>query len=306
MSSIEFGTYDTQTQSITTSPRYEYKYNRSGNLTTLIDLRNYDEYYYHYDLVGRVKSVRKDDGDVLSYDYDNAGNLSIYTYDIAGYTRSINYNYHFDELTPNDIGMYNQTVIDVGSENFVKDYQFESDRLRRLSGIQLSLDNNTPENDADDTILNSIIVQYFDNVPEVVQGNISQRIKSVSQITKSSVLSQTLTYNSMGYIEVITNQSNKDLEFYYDNKGQLKRENNEIEGYTYTYNYDNYGNMTSKLTYNNYSSGNGSLNMPAYVYAYTYDSVWKDKLKTVIYKTPMGPNISEETYTYDNAGNVKK
>jgi RHS repeat-associated protein len=81
----------------------------------------------------------------------------------------------------------------------------------------------------------------------------------------------------------------------------LIRENNQVANKTITYSYDNYGNVTSQMTYSFTTSQ--SLPQPSFMETFTYDSVWKDRLYQ--YKYWIGTTLNyTQTYSYDNAGNV--
>lgn len=273
--------------------RYEYQYNQSGVLAVLIDLRDNQEYYYNYDLVGRIKRVTNQDGDLITYDYDNAGNLHIYTFDIQGYSRNTTFDFSLQD------GRYDETT----TGNLVKDYVFEGettktdysdDGLHRLEQITLTLSSTT---------LNAISYSYFEGT-EVTHGDISGRVKSITQVFDSGTYSQTMEYTEQGFIKKITNQSSQILEFFYDEKDQLIRENNQIDNYTYIYDYDDYGNRTS-MKYYSYKSGNSILGSLYETRSYTYYNDWKDKLKTYSVSYHFEPEYNYTiAYNYDNSGNV--
>lgn len=68
------------------------------------------------------------------------------------------------------------------------------------------------------------------------------------------------------------------VNYVYDDKGQLIRVNDSIIGKSYTYEYDERGNITAKSEYE-YSTDNlGSISNSI---GYHYDTVWQDKLITV-------------------------
>ena len=277
--------------------RFEYSYNQSGILTLLKDNQSNMEYYYSYDLMGRIQKVTNQTGDTISYDYDNAGNISLYDYDISGYSREVSYNYDLQT------GIYLDTKYSIGTEIFLKTYLYETGDIKLLVGEQLTLDNGTPTNEVDDTVLNTIVVSYFEGT-EVVNGNISERIKSITQIFSSGYISQTIEYNNQSFITKITNQDSDVIEFYYDDLDQLYRENNESDDYTYIYIYDDYGNLELQYYYA-FTLGNGSLGLPTFYEIYTYDTVWKDKIDTVECGIPMDQTSEYTiTYNYDDWGNL--
>lgn len=273
--------------------RYEYQYNQSGVLTVLKDLRDNQEYYYNYDLVGRIRKVTNQDGDVITYDYDNAGNLHVYTFDIQGYSRSTTFDYSLQ------IGRYNKTT----AGNLIKDYIFEGedtpadftdDGLHRLEQITLTLSS---------TRLNTITYSYYEGT-NVTHGDISRRVKSITQVFDSGTYSQSMEYTEQGFVKKITNHSSQILEFFYDEKDQLVRENNQIDNYTYIYNYDNYGNRVS-MKYYSFRSSSTSLGTLYETQLFTYHSIWKDKIQSYSISYEFAPDYNYlKTYYYDNSGNI--
>ncbi len=264
--------------------RYKYEYNQVGDIVVIKDLRDSEEFYYDYDLVGRIEKVTSQDGDVVSYEYDTAGNLKVYTYDIQGYSRDISY---VHDLINSE---YDKTTVG----GYTKDYVFESDNLRRLSSVVITLDTTTT--------LNTITYSYIDGYENITHGSSSTRILDVTQVFDGVTHSETLDYDDQGYITKITNQSGQVIQYYYDNKGQLIRENNQIDSYTYIYNYDNYGNITSQYFY---GFSFGSLSIPNKVEWYTYSNTWKDQVSQsgISYPTNSSANYTVD-YSYDGAGNI--
>jgi RHS repeat-associated protein len=264
--------------------RYSYEYNQSGNLTVLKDLRDNQEYYYNYDLVGRIKKVTNQDGDVISYEYDNAGNLHIYTFDIAGFSRNTIFSY---DLTS---GIYDKTEYG----DVTKNYTFETDDLRRLIGISITIPFTT---------INTISYSYLEGT-DVTYGDVSRRIQTITQTNSHHYITQTMEYNAQGYITKITDFSSDIVEYYYDAKDQLIRENNEIDDYTYTYAYDNYGNLGTQSSYD-FVAGNNTLGTVLKTEVYTYDSTWKDKISTMVYTDTLNSSLNYTlTFSYDDSGNV--
>ena len=76
----------------------------------------------------------------------------------------------------------------------------------------------------------------------------------------------------------------------YDKLGQLVRYNDKVANKSYTYTYDNNGNI---LTKSEYAYTTGVLGVATDTTTYTYDSQWKDKLT----------GVRDKTIAYDNIGN---
>ncbi len=76
----------------------------------------------------------------------------------------------------------------------------------------------------------------------------------------------------------------------YDKLGQLVRYNDNKVGKSYTYTYDNNGNITEKAEY---AYTTGVLSEATDTITYSYDNQWKDKLT----------RVGDKTIAYDNIGN---
>ncbi len=255
-------------------------------MTIRTDYHNDREYYYNYDLVGRIRKTRTNDGSILEYNYDNAGNLSEYSYTINGFTNTVNYSHN------NTNGQYNNTT--KGYIN--KSYFYDDSVLKRLNEIKI---NNSSTN-----LLT--ISKGFSNT-DVVNGTITNRVSSVlySFTQDGTSYEDSIYYDSAGNVSKIIREINSisyTIEFFYDDLNQLTRENNELYDYTHTYSYYSNGNI-SYQNYYNYTAGNGSLSVPNSYETYSYDSVWKDQLFSLAYYDLSNYNNNYEIqYTYDNHG----
>ena len=99
------------------------------------------------------------------------------------------------------------------------------------------------------------------------------------------------TYDKNGNIVTLREKANATT-YVYDSANQLLRENNPVEGYTYTWTYDDAGNILSK---NEYAYTTGTLGTATDTITYTYgDSEWGDLLTS----------YDGTTYTYDAIGNL--
>jgi RHS repeat-associated protein len=156
----------------------------------------------------------------------------------------------------------------------------------------------------DTTTLNTITYSYVEGHGTVTYGNTSNRLLTLTQVFDGVTHTETLEYDDQGFIKKITNQSGQVMEYYYDNKGQLRRENNQIDNYTYIYNYDDYGNITSQYYYS-FNQGDGSLSTPGAVEWYQYQYTWKDQISQSGWSYPYNPSANYTIdYTYDGAGNL--
>lgn len=270
----------------TYTSRFEYEYSHSGHLTVFNDLHNQKSLYYSYDIVGRIKSVVDQDGNVIEYTYDNSGNLDTYSYTFDAETTSVSYNHN------NQTGQYTSTSFDT----YNKSFSYDNSSLKRLNNIQLKNGS---------TNINDIDINYFDNV-DVTNGTISTRVSSIEQTlgTSTNAYIESVTYTNNGYISTITvsiDGVSKTIEYYYDYLGQLTRENNELESYTITYKYFDNGNIEESKKYT-HESGNINLGTLQSSKHYTYSLEWTDKLLTYTEKDAAGVTTLKLSYTYDNSG----
>ena len=101
------------------------------------------------------------------------------------------------------------------------------------------------------------------------------------------------SYDSNGNITRVVDSIDGECRYYYDNLGQLVREDNAKKNETYVYTYDNAGNITSKKTYTYTTSVISSATLKS-TYNYGYSSSdWGDLLTS----------YRGTTITYDGIGN---
>ena len=116
--------------------------------------------------------------------------------------------------------------------------------------------------------------------------------KYVSKINSTVTNTYNYEYDANGNITEITNASGTvQNKYYYDDLGQLVREDNLALNKTYVWTYDNAGNITSKKTY---AYTTGTLGTVQSTKTYTYgDASWGDLLT----------NFDGTSITYDSIGN---
>ena len=141
------------------------------------------------------------------------------------------------------------------------------------------------------TYLSTPIIRNY--LYDGTEDNTFGRIKSITYSGFSNK-AFSYTYNKFGYIETQSYDGNE-TSYVYDELGQLIRENNELLGKTYTYEYDSRGNILSKKTYA-FTTGEISDDTPTLeadrLYSYASNS-WKDQLT----------GYNGATITYDALGN---
>ena len=114
-----------------------------------------------------------------------------------------------------------------------------------------------------------------------------------STVNSNASTTYTYTYDNNGYITKIVDSNGKEVRYFYDDIGQLIREDNELKSYTYTYDYDRAGNITSFKKYY-FTSGTLTSDRLLSTRNYEYDdNQWEDLLIS----------YAGREITYDGIGN---
>jgi YD repeat-containing protein len=144
--------------------RYEYVYDSSGNLSIYKDIYNDNIYFYSYDLAGRLEIITDKDGNEITYEYDEIGNVDRYYYNISGISRAVTYQYN------HSTGEYDYTIYSVSGTTIRKDFNYDTDSLRRLNSIDLIIGTNTFKK----------ILGYDDAKVDSAMGNATHRIYQIT------------------------------------------------------------------------------------------------------------------------------
>lgn len=271
--------------------RYEYIYDSSGNLSIFKDIHNDNIYFYSYDLSGRLEKITDKDGNEITYEYDESGNIDRYYYSISGISRSVAYKYN------QTTGEYDYTLYNVSGTIVKKDFNYDNDSLRRLNSIDLIIGTNSFKK----------LFSYDDAKVDSSMGNATNRIYQIiyqkngntQQIHQYSYdENHNITRISIGAPGVAL----ETYDYYYDGFNQLIREDIWIynqSSKTMIYTYDDQNNITSIKEYA-YQTITGTPVSEKKMY-YTYN--WKDQLSKIEYYTN-GSLIYYETLIYDASGNV--
>ena len=269
--------------------KYRYAYTADGNLHTVEDLESGEGHMYSYDSEGRMSGyIRYSLSDSTidtsaDYTYDRRSRLDsidvsfVYT---AGTTKTysyLGYGYTYnddDALTDLSINLANP-----GEEKVTLKYTY--DNLYRLSGKTYSYQSG---------YTNTVGYVYKDRGTSYTTGQVSQYSTKVNSNTTTTY---TYTYDINGNITQIVDNNGKVTRYYYDDVGQLIREDNPYYNNSVKYTYDNNGNRTAKTTYV-YTSGEltGDLYRALQYYGYD-DTEWGDRMTSFL-GTAM---------TYDEVGN---
>jgi RHS repeat-associated protein len=285
-----------KTISFNGTTRYEYSYDSSGRVAILKDIHNSNIFFYSYDLVGRIEKITDKDGNTISYSYDDEGNLFSVDYEIGTISRDIEY--HYDYTT----GQYDYAEYVVGSTTITRDYDYDTDSLKRLDTIELLIG----------SISFSEAYEYDDyKVIQAGMGNATNRIYKI-YYKKNGVTQYYYQYSydqnqNITGIQVRNSSGTiiDDYDYYYDGFNQLVRENIKINSgsyaRTFVYEYDENGNIES-LKEHYYTTSSTVTTSQISRKDFEYNNTWSDQLSNIsLYQGATQTNDID--FTYDDSGN---
>lgn len=274
---------------------YSYTYDSAGNIFSVTDHKNNTVTLYKYDTAGKlINSYAYDTntylnlfGTTIYYDEESRIDMIFHSFDYA-YTSGIAYDDTYYSY------VYSSTNGNIEKLRISGDYISCSidpvyDNFGRTSTKTIDIHINSAS-----AFYNKLTYDYItDGGYESIW--VAKVVSEIRQGADTSALSTTTwnySYDANGNISQITNANGViQNKYYYDDLGQLCREDNRAKGYSYVYEYDNAGNITVKKTYAFTTETLGDIQSTI---NYTYgDASWKDLL------TKYG-----NTYiTYDAIGN---
>ena len=249
-----------------------YSYTDRTHYLSALDYGNGDKVQYTYDKQGRVTKETYEDGDTVTYKYDNSGALATVTDSATG--RTTTYYYDFTDRV--------MKYVESGS-GYSHSVGYEYDSINNLTALVETING----------VKHTTAYTYDrDNRVSSVTNSGSDPISTADDI------SETYTYDAFSRVDMkeAKNGSTTVLTdiFTYSNPsttataGQVRKLQSVASGYsvTYTYTYDDNGNILSVST----SDGNSTT--------YTYDSA--NQL------TREDNQAAGKTWvwTYDDAGNI--
>ena len=258
--------------------RYEYQYTSDGKLHTVTDYLNNKGYLYEYDSADRVSGYTEYELDKLtntlsvSYDYNKLNQVSSITTQLD-YLKGTTKNtvswiedFEYDSSTT----LLTRLVLSSGATHATYSpskltINYNYDNIDRLTKKNIALNGYG-------SFSNTVLLSYNDTSDTLS----SEILQYSSQVGSAIATTYTYTYDDNGNITQIVDNNNKITKYYYDDLGQLIREDNPYLNKSYTYTYDDNGNRISKQTYT-YATGN--LSSATETVSYTYgDSTWGDRL----------------------------
>jgi RHS repeat-associated protein len=322
---------------VSTGDRFvSYTYDSRGNLETVTDAKNRVTEFIEYDLLGRLKKVKRPDANasVVEFDYDEAGNMSLLV--SPNPQQDPNHVFHY-----NGVNKRSEYITPLNS---VTEYKY--DKERKLTDIILP-STKTITNVYEKSRLKEVITPDWKNVYAYDCGtrlsSIKRKINDVVQETisydqydgsllmaesRSGVLNQTLNYDyNVDFALSSFTYAGAEETYLYDNDGLLTNtsrftltrnpanglpESVSDSSFTWGRDFSEYGELddltvdrvgTALFGYNLFRNTVGritekteTVNGIAVDYVYTYDNL--DRLRTV---TKAGVLVEE--YRYDDNDN---
>ena len=274
-----------------------YTYDNHGNLARRIDLLTDSTTTYDYNDSGKLVRSAVYTGTAaqspesrIQYTYTAGGNISTLSYQETGdTTRTYTYEYATDDK-PTKATLPDKSTL-----------TYSYDSLRRSNKTVYM-----PKSGATDAKKLYTTLQYQPS-PSTVDGKTKKTTTDlVSTYTYrfgssgTPVSEFTYTYDTWGNLTAIQDQSARQKTYTYNGYGEVTQASEtyaNAAATTYTYTYDNGGNLLSETR--------GST-----THTYTYDPVWKDKLtaydgKTITYDSMGRPtNYLGRIMTWDKTGSL--
>lgn len=317
----------------------EYSYTTRNKYLDTLEYGNEDSVEYSYDTQGRVTQQTYEDGDTVTYQYDNSGALATVTDSATGITTTYYYDFtdrmmkyvessndHTHSVTYGYDNINNLSSIVETINGITHTTGYAYDRDNRVTSVSYGDSSVNYTYDAYGRISQQISKKgssavatsaytYLDVDEDGTQT--SQQVATLRNSIRNRDTTYTYTYDGNGNITsihtlwynplirdeeyIVRNFSEENTtQYVYDSQNQLIRENNQVAGKTWVWEYDNAGNILKRTEY---SYTNGTLGTVLDTVAYTYgDSGWGDLLtsydgNTITYDT-IGNPLSDGTWTY--------
>lgn len=258
---------------------FKYHYNEDGNLGKLIDNDNDIEWFYQYDLAGRLTSAASDDNRMILYGYNDKNETeSIQVVD--NNTTVMDTRYSYDEYgTPSQISVPSMTG-NPSQKYSVDDFG----RVTRTTNVY----NGSEEQ-------NNVQTAYSYAVKNGNQTGIVDSIlflKSIGDSYTALLPELSYDYDANGNIIRVYENDIQRVRYYYDGLNRLVREDNNYIDKTITYCYDKCGDILSKSEYALTSAE--TLGEPVNTVTYSYtDANFKNAVT----------QYGDDAIVYDASGN---
>ncbi len=300
-------------------------YNSDNNITNVIT-KNKELVNYSYQANNKnlLDTVKYGNGATISYRYDDKDNILSISDGIS------NYSYNYETVTKEEntiTRLANKVMSDgltitfsydsednvkvsyVKGESVVYSYQVTGDKLEEVINSVSYVSDYSDTEDVFSQGTSSFSKTYTYNASsQVAKTNIADKIiknntyNNQGQLTaqgtviKGNTQTSSYTYDDRSNIKTISNGASEQYEYYYDGSNQVIRVDDKVQGKTFTYEYDRYGNILHKKTY--------SYSKEADLYNDNYSIVYYE------YDNPLLPDAvtsyNGQSITYDEIGNPKE
>lgn len=240
---------------------YEWQYDEDGNVVAYKDVVADEVYFYIYDEEGNLTEVRSDSGFCIGY--EEAENSYSVSYEYAETTKT-------------------QTITQTEEKDEDGEITKNITTTNLISGGQL-VTVITEEDTTERTL--------YVNETALLSSKYTSSDKGITKIEYQDGRILEYDYDEVGNIVSVTENGELKLSYEYDSLGQLVRENNLYAGKSYTYTYDNAGNILESKEYV-YSTEELTEAVAEKKYEYN-DNGWKDLLTS----------FNGQAITYDEIGN---
>ena len=271
-----------------------YTYDNNGVLAKVKDSATGITTTYYYDSTDRLMKYKESGGSTshtVGYQYDTLNNLTKLVETINGVEHATSYTYDDDNR-----------ISTVTRGDIAEVYTY--DNFGRLE---------TKETKNGDTIFKTETYTYYDPTDTATSG----QVRTYNSATNLYEITLTYTYDDNGNITSVLEKVRNELTtaseaevspvddlitYTYDSANQLIREDNQTAEKTWTWTYDNAGNILSRTEYA-YTTGSLESKTPIDTVTYTYGiGQWGDLLTGYDGKTitsdAIGNMLSDGTWTY--------
>ena len=241
-------------------------------------LRSYEygsnrAYEFIYDMRGRLAAKKCTDGSSVIFSYDSKDYLKSSSVVLPGQKLGTMYHYGSGSSNqPYKSRVYGVTITDVTAVKMLLNTSSTSDSLERLTSRSINAVGGK-------SLVYGYTYERGTTLPLTLSATVGEA---------SSTL--VYTYDAAGNITSVTDGENV-TRYYYDNMGQLIREDNPYSQKTCVYAYDNCGNILSRTEYG-YTDAENPAGGTVTVYEYN-NAAWGDQLTS----------WNGESITYDAIGN---